>query len=65
VAKLIQFYVPDRFRPREDDVRADRRGKVIEFRPKDADENNRSGCERSSRLTAQSGSAIEVPFRWP
>ena len=37
VAKLIEFYVPESFKPRVVRVLPEGRGKVIEFRPRTAD----------------------------
>jgi hypothetical protein len=37
VAKLIEFYVPEGFRPRTSVVPVEHRGRVIEFRPRNVD----------------------------
>src|SRR5262249_41357718 len=39
VAKLIEFYVPEHFRPRVSNPPEEQRGRVIEFRPREKDAN--------------------------
>ena len=61
VAKLIEFYVPESFRPRASEVPAEERGKVIEFRPRDEDAND--ALWRKFILFPLRSVAVDVPGR--
>lgn len=61
VAKLIEFYVPERFRPRASEVPPEDRGKVIEFRPRDSDAKDE--LWRKFILFPLRSVAVDVPGR--
>lgn len=65
MAKLIQFYVPDRFRAGAVQDPAQPRGKVIEFCPRSADTEDVNGCDRPWERILQSmlSAAVDVPAR--
>jgi hypothetical protein len=61
VAKLIEFYVPEGFRPRALEVPAEDRGKLIEFRPRDVD--TKDDLWRKFILFPLRSVAVDVPGR--
>ena len=61
VAKLIEFYVPERFRPRASEVPPENRGKVLEFRPRNGDD--KDDLWRKFILLPLRSVAIDVPGR--
>ena len=65
VAKLIEFYVPESFRPRRSEVPAEDRGKVIEFRPRDVDASDadKGDLWRKFILLPLRSVAVDVPGR--
>jgi len=65
VAKLIEFYVPERFRPRPSVIPAEDRGRVIEFRPRnvDARDEEKDDLWRRFILLPLRSAAVDVPGR--
>ena len=63
VAKLIEFYVPEGFRPRVSAVPAEDRGKVIEFRPRNVDDGEKDDLWRRFILFPLRSVAVDVPGR--
>ena len=63
VAKLIEFYVPERFRPRASEVPPENRGKVLEFRPRNGDGQGKDDLWRKFILLPLRSVAIDVPGR--
>jgi len=59
MAKLIEFYVPERFRPRASEVPVEDRGKVIEFRPRN--EEGKDDLWRKFILLPLRSVAVDVP----
>ena len=65
VAKLIEFYVPERFRSRASEVPPEDRGRVIEFRPRnvDASDGDEDDLWRKFILLPLRSVAVDVPGR--
>ena len=61
VAKLIEFYVPENFRPRVSEGARENRGKVIEFRPRS--ENDKDDLWRKFISLPRRSAASDVPGR--
>jgi hypothetical protein len=65
VAKLIEFYVPEKYRPRVLKVLPEGRGEVIEFRPRTADESDadKESLWRKFTLLPLRSASIDGPGR--